>query len=757
MNKKPAILLILAAILIAYLCIHLASVPARVNSSPADTAFSVSQAYRYLQQIAKAPHSMGTPENERVRAYIASTCQQLGLDTAIRNSTSVISWSHGVSAGNVYNIIARLKGVHSSKTIIVAAHYDSQPNAPGAGDDGASCAAMLETARILKAGRPLENDIIFLFTDGEEAGLLGANAFVQEDPLLKETGVVLNFDNRGSSGTLSMFETNSDNGWVVREYARSVAHANAASLSYEIYKTLPNNTDYTMFKRAGIAGLNNAFIDGFVDYHSMTDRPENLDLNTFQEQGDDMLSLVKHFGGLDIRETKAPDITFFNIIGNWMIDYPASLNLLFLILTNILLIAGLATGLVRRQVRMRGFIAGIVAFPVVLALLYFISRWTLQGIRSAAPLYDGYYDNAYNTCYYFFALSALGIALFTFCYQWLLRKFTMPSLLAGIVLLEVIAVDFLYTVIPTAIYFLCFPLLFFLITGLFLFRNEADASDRPWRSRLITLAFLLPAILLLAPVISSLFVAFGVSSMTAYVVVALGLLLGLFVPLLAAAFRESRWLIPGGAFALFLLGILLAFMRGGYTSQQPYKTNLRYLVNADEGKACWVSDAEQPDAWNRRFFPRARIGHVIGGTDRELINEAPLLPLDSPTLTVLRDTIDNGVRKLTLHCRAIAGAVSVHMDLDKKDPALNILVDGKLAAQNSGKKHAYTWLDYQGVTNEGFDVLFELEPAKPFGIDLLSRSMGLPALQGFHGYPPGIIPGPGDNSNTTVVARHYTF
>ena len=50
------------------------------------------------------------------------------------------------------------------------AHYDSVPFGPGAADDGAGVVTLLETARALKAGPPLKNDVIFLFTDGEEAG-----------------------------------------------------------------------------------------------------------------------------------------------------------------------------------------------------------------------------------------------------------------------------------------------------------------------------------------------------------------------------------------------------------------------------------------------------------------------------------------------------------------------------------------------------------------------------------------------------------
>ncbi len=196
---KPGILLVLAAILITWLSVDLASSPAPVNRAPTDTSFSVPHAYTYLQQIAKAPHGIGTEENARVRAYLASTCRELGLDTSIQCATSVSDDGRGVAAGTVYNVIARLKGYNSTKTIVVVAHYDSQPNTLGAGDDGTSCAAMLETARILKTGTPLKNDIIFLFTDGEEIGLLGAKAFVGQDTLSGKIAVALNFDNRGNS------------------------------------------------------------------------------------------------------------------------------------------------------------------------------------------------------------------------------------------------------------------------------------------------------------------------------------------------------------------------------------------------------------------------------------------------------------------------------------------------------------------------------------------------------------------------------
>ena len=104
-------------------------------------------------------------------------------------------------AGTPENVVARLEGTNDGgKAFLLMAHYDSVSTAPGASDDGAGVASMLETLRALKAGPPLKNDVIFLFTDGEERGLLGARAFVDSHPWAEDVGVVLNLEARGNTG-----------------------------------------------------------------------------------------------------------------------------------------------------------------------------------------------------------------------------------------------------------------------------------------------------------------------------------------------------------------------------------------------------------------------------------------------------------------------------------------------------------------------------------------------------------------------------
>jgi Zn-dependent M28 family amino/carboxypeptidase len=132
-------------------------------------------------------------------------------------------------------VVARLAGTGSGKALLLMAHYDSRGTAPGASDDGYGVASLLETARALTTSPPLTSDIIFLFTDGEEDGLLGAQAFVSSHRWAAHVGVVLNFEARGNAGPVLMFQTSDDNGALVRQLARAAPHPVASSLSQAVY------------------------------------------------------------------------------------------------------------------------------------------------------------------------------------------------------------------------------------------------------------------------------------------------------------------------------------------------------------------------------------------------------------------------------------------------------------------------------------------------------------------------------------------
>jgi hypothetical protein len=194
-----------------------------------------------------------------VRDYLVAQLSALSMQPQVSTAIGVNGGFGAISVGNTRNIVARLPGTANSGAVLLMAHYDSVPNGPGAADDGAGVSAILETVRALKTGPALKNDLIVLFTDGEEPGLLGAEAFVASHPWMKDIGLVMNFEARGNRGASLLFETSVNNASLMNEVAHAAPSPIASSLFYSLYKLLPNSTDFNMFRPAGIPGLNFAF------------------------------------------------------------------------------------------------------------------------------------------------------------------------------------------------------------------------------------------------------------------------------------------------------------------------------------------------------------------------------------------------------------------------------------------------------------------------------------------------------------------
>ena len=174
---------------------------------------------------------------------------------------------------------------------------------------------------LIKAGPLLARDLIVLFDDGEENGFHGSRLFVDEHPWAKEIGLVLNFDARGNSGPSIMFETSEDNGWLIRQYAQAIPQPLATSLSMDVYRIMPNDTDLTVFKQAGMGGLNFAFGAGLAYYHTPEDTPENLDPRTLQHQGENALAAVRRFGQLDLDDTRQENVVYTSILSRMVMSY----------------------------------------------------------------------------------------------------------------------------------------------------------------------------------------------------------------------------------------------------------------------------------------------------------------------------------------------------------------------------------------------------------------------------------------------------
>ena len=303
------------AIGIAWFAIDAQKPPVAVPFGAPTDVFAAGRAQKHVEDIARASHPMGSAEAERVRHRLAQKLKDFDLVPEIsapRRADSLVR-----------NVVARLRGQGPTdkKTLMLCAHYDSVANSPGAGDDASGVAVVLETVRALKASAPIKRDVVVLFTDGEENGLDGSRLFVDEHPWAKDVGVVLNFDARGNSGPSIMFETSEPNGWLIDQYAQAAPHPLATSLSMDIYRRMPNSTDLTTFKGAGMGGMNFAFSAGIAYYHSPKDTPVNLDPRTLQHQGENALAMTRQLGQLDLDNPKRDDVIYTSILSRFVVYY----------------------------------------------------------------------------------------------------------------------------------------------------------------------------------------------------------------------------------------------------------------------------------------------------------------------------------------------------------------------------------------------------------------------------------------------------
>jgi hypothetical protein len=324
--------------------------PASVNA--AATEFSGERALKHLTVIAQKPHPVGTTEHAEVANYIQNELAALGLTPEVQRTP------------NATNVLVRLKGTVDEKAVLLVGHYDSVPTSPGAGDNGSAVAAMLETLRALKSSQPLRNDVIALFSDAEELGMVGARNFVYQHPWAKDVGVVLNFDARGTSGPVIMFETSNKNSWLIKEFAKAAPHPVANSMAQAIYQVMPNNTDLTIFKEAGFAGLNFAYIVGLNHYHGPSDNLANIDHGSLQHQGSTALALTSHFGNLNLASTAAGNEIYFDVLNSTIISYSERWVLPLAVLVFLSFVALVVFGFKNKHLTAYGVFIGFMAVPL---------------------------------------------------------------------------------------------------------------------------------------------------------------------------------------------------------------------------------------------------------------------------------------------------------------------------------------------------------------------------------------------------------
>ncbi len=753
--------LVLAALLIAFAA---KGPPRPIPATAPDSVFSADRAMRHVRAIAERPHPPGSADHARVRDYLMAELAALGVTPEVQRTTAV--GTRFQEAGRVENVMARLPGTKpGGRAIMLAAHYDGVGAAPAASDDASGSSVLLEVLRAVQAGAPLEHDVIVLFTDLEEAGLLGAAAFVAEHPWARDVEVMINFEARGTGGAAVMFQTGPGNLDQIRLLRRQ-PDAAASSIAVTVYRFLPNDTDLSEFFALGKPGLNFAFADGVERYHTAEDDADHLDPGSIQQEGGAALGLTRAFGHGPLPRPVTGNAVFFNLPFVGLVVYPESWALPIAgvaILLTLLAIVQVA----RRERRWilglgLGMVAMIVTGAVGGAAAYGL------GLRAPAAVAVPGARGAYALG---LALIGLGASLL----GWAVIRRWVSAAAAG--LGPLLAWTGLAAVaswqLPGVSFVVAWPAIAAAALAL------VPTKESPtWFARLSQWLPLVVAGVLIVPLLHDMgIVALGLIGPGG---IAIGtftpVMVWLLVPTIDRITADRPWSVTLAVMASAIVAIGAGIAIGRQSTEYPVRSILAYAEDADAtdgwlvtgaafaGPGTWAATAvgatarmvplDGPELPNE---PPRWLTHIAGGRFPMLAAAAPRAALGAPVVTVLGDSAEASGRRLTLRIGAGSGTTAIGIEVTGS-PVLTATVDGRVVDPSKYRYRSPDWqLTYWAPADSGFTLsLVVPNDAKPV-VTLTRQVAGLPTLPGvtIPPRPAGVLPS--QTGDISVVYRRLTF
>jgi hypothetical protein len=625
--------------------------PALTGCTRAPGLFSEQNARVHIGMLAGTigARPVGSEANARARAYLIDQLKLYGYDVRVQEMDARRA-ELGRTA-HVANIIAVLPGT-KPEAIALLSHYDSVPESPGAADNALGVAVSLESARVLAARTDRTWTIFVLITDGEESGLMGATGLMTDREVTSRLQAYINVEAAGSGGTAMLFEAGPGNGWLIRPWARRAPHPRGASFGTEIYRRLPNDTDFTILGRQGIPGLNFALVGDGYSYHTARDVPERLKPKTVRETGENVVAIATALARADVTQRSPWGATYFDIGGVAALSY--SMVVGWLLAATSLLFGGMAwVRLTTAAVRTIGgwrwlFMAIWSAFGVALAVAAMVgATWAL---RAAREVYHPWYARPDRLFLLLLAIGTTAAWTMSRAGAWMpahARGARHPGITWSLTLPLWVAMAMgALWVAPGAAFLWTLPLL---TAGVLLMLTPSSnelalritstvvlaVAATLWLRDSVELLRFTTAVFGRLPLVTPVYVYAGVI-ITAGVMVA--------PPFIAAVASTRPLLRPSLLTALCLVSVVvtagLAYSAPAYTSEQPLRRYVRALQEADGTSAVWeVGSIEPgldlaigaPDGWSRQStaapasIPWGRLAHpFVFRTTGPSLGPAPL-------------------------------------------------------------------------------------------------------------------------------------
>ena len=628
-------------------------IPSKVsNEINSNTEFSIKNAQTHLKIISKEPHYTGSKGHLIVQNYIVNELNKMGLSPKVENQVAINKWR---SSTNTANITASIKGYETGKSLVLLSHYDSRHHSSlGASDAGSGVVTILEGIRaFLAKNKKPKNDIHIVFTDAEEIGLIGAQAFIDSSPLAKNIGLVINYEARGSGGpSYMLMETNGKNSQLLTEFIKAKPNYPVAnSLMYSIYKMLPNDTDLTIFREYGdINGLNFAFIGDHFDYHTEQDSFERLDIETLIHQADYFTTTLNYFAYSDLSNLNSEvDQVYTNFPFVTLLHFPFSWILPLLIFSVIIFTFLLFIGIKSARMSIKSITSGFIPFlsSLVACLVVSILLWKL--IVFLHPSYnDILHGFTYNGYQYIIAFSFLNFWIVFRIYQSFFLKHKAVNLLVAPLFFWIILNFLIFIYLKGAGYFIV-PVYFALLTLGFLMFLKNNKSLKVILATLLSV----PLVYIFAPQLRMFPVGLGLSNLfiTGGFIV---LMFGLLVPVFKSISSNKFYIIAIG-FCSFLF-FLMASFNSDYNVNNRKPNSIVFINDVDKNESYWASYDNVLDDFTQQFFEDYIVQDNLNdkaffskyNTSYKHYNKTANRSIKPSNIVKVRDSVGDDLRYITL-------------------------------------------------------------------------------------------------------------
>ena len=537
---------------------------------------------RHLQALVE-PRQIATGGNARARDYLVAQLRAMGLAPEVQRATvrkSVVYFFGGrhTTIGVVHNVVARIRGsapdAGRRPALLLTTHYDSGSATLDAARGAPGVAALLETARALRAAPPA-NDVLLLFADGHQVGMLGAQGFAGQHHLARRVGLTLRFDD--GDGALRLFTTSGADGAALAGWQRAAPEVRGSSLLAEMTRMLPGAPPVGPLASAAPLLL-------FTGAAGDADARAHL--------GDAMQRLARAYGAAPLTRGVHAQRSYFSLPLVGPVQHGQGLN------WALLLVSCVALGLAwRRILRADGSTEALQGlFGVVFLLLITrIGSWTWrEEMANAGVAGDARLP---------LMLVAITACLFVAGLALLRRSVGAIGATLGALAWPLLALPLVLFVLPGAAYVLAWPLALALLALLALEADWGRRQDR-WTRVALLAAGMAPALVLAPAVLRDTWLLLAPQRM--YMVpmlMALPLLCfaGLSLMLRAGPYIAAALALAGAAFCSAMPPPPPPGVPPAASNDAPLE-RLVYFKDMNTWRAYWLLPPQALDDWSRPLF-----------------------------------------------------------------------------------------------------------------------------------------------------------